>query len=330
MLRIIYAGNFKHPWHTEAYIADAFEAIGCHVDRLQEDEFTTESVFQRVQSLIAANKNTPHHQPVVFFFAKGCFKNTPFDGGTRDLICLLHHLKQKTNLAAICCWVFDLMAPEFSTQRYVWATHVSGACDIFFTTDGYTVSEHGLPNALVLRQAMPICKEHEGQFRSEYLCQIAHLGSVYGTRFPWRQSLDKHFGSEFRSFEDVHGDDLFDLCKSANIIIGPSYPMHDNYWSNRIYLVAGHGGCFAAPTVAGMREEGWIPGENYFEISPYTHIAIPQLKTLLKDKALQRSIASTARSLIARCHTYRNRATEIVKQVQELISHNQRPTQMVL
>jgi hypothetical protein len=48
------------------------------------------------------------------------------------------------------------------------------------------------------------------------------------------------------------------------------------YWSNRIYIVAGHGGLFAAPPVEGMQAEGWRPSRNY--------LALPRDPRQMDDK----------------------------------------------
>ena len=61
----------------------------------------------------------------------------------------------------------------------------------------------------------------------------------------------------------VFGRELSSVIRRHRIIIGPSYPSAPGYWSDRVYVVLGHGGFFLAPEVPGMRDEGLEPGVHY-------------------------------------------------------------------
>ena len=66
-----------------------------------------------------------------------------------------------------------------------------------------------------------------------------------------------------RVVSQVFGRELSALIRRHRIIIGPRYPSAPGYWSDRIYVVLGHGGFFLAPEIEGMREEGFVPGVHY-------------------------------------------------------------------
>ncbi|HEV3022558.1 MAG TPA: glycosyltransferase [Pirellulales bacterium] len=74
------------------------------------------------------------------------------------------------------------------------------------------------------------------------------------------------FGNKFCSVHGVRGRELTRLVRSFRLVVGPHVPHFTGYWSNRIYVVTGHGGLFAAPAVPGMSDEGWRPGVNYLEL----------------------------------------------------------------
>ena len=69
--------------------------------------------------------------------------------------------------------------------------------------------------------------------------------------------------SASRMVSQVFGRELSALIRRHRIIIGPRYPSAPGYWSDRIYVVLGHGGFFLAPEIEGMREEGFVPGVHY-------------------------------------------------------------------
>ena len=87
---------------------------------------------------------------------------------------------------------------------------------------------------------------------------LAFIGQLYGERetkrsHPLQRELQRQVISQ------VFGRELSSAIRRHRIIIGPRYPSAPGYWSDRIYVVLGHGGFFLAPEIEGMRDEGFVP-----------------------------------------------------------------------
>lgn len=313
-LHVLYLGNFRTPWSTEFHIANALERCGCFVDRLDELRFDSESLIRRVGELARASAGVP----TVFLFAKGRLEDTGFEDDPRKLASVLRRLKDEAKVGAIACWIFDLMCPEFSPVRYIWARTISAECDAFFTTDGYTLARHELTNGVLLRQASPVEKVRPGRKVADFTCSIAHVGSIYGERSDWRRRMKSAFGDAFRVFNDVRGDELFDLCASATIVVGPPSPYYPEYWSNRLYVMAGYGACYAAPDVQGMMLEGWNGGNTLrtaFDIDEQ----IKDLCFYLAEEPHHRTIAQHAQQHAFENHRYQHRAAAMIRHLKTLL-----------
>ena len=143
-------------------------------------------------------------------------------------------------------------------------TRVASACDLFVTTDGYTAPK--IPNSLVIRQGVPDDVDHEYQWEIEPRWDVLFLGWPYRDRGYMVDALTHAFGPRFRHETSVRGKDLTALIRQCRLCVGPQSPYFPGYWSNRLYVVTGHGGLFAAPPVDGMAQEGWRSGENFLAL----------------------------------------------------------------
>ena len=295
-LRVLYLGSFRAAWSTENYIANAFTRLGHDVVRLEESRTNHADIVARAAAL----------EPDAFLFAKARFaeanKGWPADaravvalieavrshvashpqagtrrecaGSTIDESSLGDSLPRSQIITTgrltpparltVICWLFDLLCAEFSHERFAWAEQVSAACDLFATTDGYTAPK--LANAAVVRQGVPDDVDLTASWPTEYRGDILFLGTPYRDRWPLIEKLTRRFGPRFTCVRDCRRAALTELVRSYRICLGPHYPHFGGYWSNRIYVVTGHGGLFAAPPVDGMQYEGWQPGVNYLPL----------------------------------------------------------------
>lgn len=253
-MHILYLGSFAHSWSTENYIARALERTGCEVIRLEESEQTHESIVQA-----AAER-----RPDCLLFAKGRFRgaNGDWPAAAGSLCKLLDDVRP--HVGSIVCWMFDLVARQFAADRFAWASAVAAACDRFVTTDGSSAPE--LPKSLVIRQGAPDDVDHDCLWQPESQIDVLFLGTAYRDRQQLVDALARRFGQRFQHVNDCRGAELTQLVRSARLCVGPHYPHFANYWSNRLYVIAGHGGLFAGPNVAGMNEEGWRSGENFLAL----------------------------------------------------------------
>lgn len=306
-MRFLYAGNFSQVRSTEGYVADALVSLGHDVRRVQEDEWSAGRMLLYVEEYVRKYGNGH-----VFLSSKCQLAGLPFRQMTVNptpLVGFLNRVRDAGMRPAL--WVYDLMRAEFNMGRYQWARLCASACDRFVTTDS------GLGFGDCVRQGYPGPTlewepyTHTPKVRPEYECDVAFLGEVYGPRKTWLAALRREFGPRFRHFNDgVHGDDLFDLCRSAKVVVGPPYPAFPGYWSNRLFLSTGYGATFACPEVEGMSAEGWQPYVHYYPLSRENFVE--DLKNLLAGEGIMYRIKHDGQTFCQSYHTVKHRAQDLI------------------
>jgi hypothetical protein len=278
-MNILYLGAFHHPFTTESEIARALERAGHDVTRLEESEANEANIAAAAEAL----------HPDVLLLAKGrseeAGREWPNDASA--VVRLIERVRPA--VGRVACWTFDLLAAEFSPQRFAWAHAIAPACDLFATTDGYAAPK--LPGAVVVRQGAPDEIDAEAGWPEEYEGDVLFLGMPYDDRRRLVDACFARFGQRFRAVNDCRGPELTRLVRSFRLVVGPHWPHFAGYWSNRIYIVAGHGGLFAAPTVDGMADEGWRPSANYLALPREPEAMARKLDEYLRcDRAQLRAI----------------------------------------
>ena len=300
-MRIAYLGSFDNSWDTEAYISRALQRLGHQVREIEE---SAASVTQFAERAISFDAD-------LILFAKGRIL------GQWDPNCEL--LKQSLTLirkdlphCIVASWVFDLMSRGFNHERWQWVVSCSPLVDRLFMTDGFTAAK--ITNACVVRQGIPD-DVRPGVMRDDWKADVLYLGNPYRDRRRDWESLNAHFGKRMLTIrEGVRGPELSDLFASVKVTIGPHWPTAPQYWSNRCYVVAGHGGCFVAPEIDGMSDEGWRSGVNYLACTPANQIEMIEAALTShgpKGIALHEYVGNNA-SLLAQSLTYVDRCREML------------------
>lgn len=181
--------------------------------------------------------------------------------------------------------------------------------DHAFFTDG-TWTRRVNENVHALAQAAP--KPLKGKYRPELACDIAYVGQIYGPRTREYEILKEKFGDAIRFYDNKFGQDLADLCKSAKVMLLPSFPFDDFYWSNRIYTYLAYGGFVISRRTHGLREEGFEDGKHYFEYEKESDFMA--LIGSVLDKGAERMRKGIARNgqQFVKTHTYKERINEMV------------------
>ena len=302
-MKVLYLGSFQEAWNTECYIANAFERLGHEVVRLEETTSDQESILAAARG----------RRPDLFLFAKARFQGAnngwPADAEPiRRMIAAL-----RPHVPRVACWIFDLMAREFRQERFEWALRVADACDLFATTDGATAPQ--LPHAVVVRQGVPDDVDQAREWQGELCGDVLFLGCAYQDRQVLVDALGRRFPGApgFRVVNDVRCGDLTRLVRTYRVVVGPHYPHFAGYWSNRLYVVTGHGGLFAAPRVPGMDAEGWKPGQNYLALPLEPEAMAAQVEEYLRCDANQlESIRRAGFEHANRRCTYDHRVRELL------------------
>lgn len=308
LLRILYLGSFQHAWSTENYIANAFIRLGHDVVRLEEARTNHAEIVARVEAM----------KPDVFLFAKARFAeaNKGWPEDARAIVRLIESIRPRVR--SVVCWLFDLLAAEFSAERSAWAEQVAAACDVFATTDGYTAAR--LPNSVVVRQGVPDDVDLTASWPSEYRGEVLFLGTPYRDRWQLIELLARRFGPRFACVRDCRCRELTSLVRSYRICLGPHYPHFAGYWSNRLYVITGHGGLFATPSVDGLQAEGWQPGVNYLPLPLECDAIVDALEQYLhRDADGLRSIQHAGFLFAQENFSYDQRVSELIAHIETAI-----------
>ena len=299
--RILYLGAFKEFWATENYILAALRNLGHEVTELEETATSAATIIEACKS----------GSFDLLLFAKGRCRETggDFDGNAAGKLSSLITTVRRDGVQ-VCSWQFDLLAPEFCPERWQWAQTVAQACDVFATTDGYSAPK--LPHAVVIRQGLPPDLDHQADWTTEYAGDVLFLGTAYRDRTELMDQLRARFGGRFAMVNNCRGRDLTALCRSYRIVVGPHYPSHPGYWSNRLYVVTGAGGLFACPTIAGMEQEGWRASTNYLALPDRPALMAAQLDEYLRWDAARLRAIQRAGYELAKTLTYEVRVQELL------------------
>jgi hypothetical protein len=297
-LRFAFLGNFEQPWSTEGYAADALERIGHEVHRIHEYGVTdADEVLDRVADSGAD----------CLLFFKGRIGVDPADAAAvlqPDPSRLVEVLRRSPVPAYL--WYFDRVhGYDAEPARAEWMRRVAPLCQLAFVTDG-GLATTDWANWRVLRQGICRPAVEAVEVPEQERDDLAFVGQIYGDRQRELEEIRRAF--PVRVISDVFGRGLSALVRRHRIILGPRYPNAPGYWSDRLYVVLGHGGFFLAPEVAGMREEGFEPGVHYAPLGddPIRDIRHWRARPEERDR-----IARRGQELVLGRFTYEDRVREL-------------------
>src|SRR3990167_2511051 len=182
--------------------------------------------------------------------------------------------------------------------------------DHAFFTDGTWV-RRVKEDVHALACAAPV-KFLRGKYRPELACDIAYVGQLYGPRTREYEILKERFGDAIKFYDNKFGQDLADLCKSAKILLMPSFPFDDFYWSSRLYTYLSYGAFVIQRRTYGLREEGFVDGKHFFEYEKESDFMALIGSVLEKDaKAMRKGMARNAQKFVKQ-HTYEQRVKEML------------------
>ena len=305
-LQIAFLGNFEQPWSTEGYAADALERVGHVVHRIHEYGVASAAdVLGRIEQF----------QADCLLFFKGRIGVDPNDVAAvvrPDPSRLVDVLRHSTVPAYL--WYYDRVH-DYAAEpsRLEWMRQVAPLCRIAFVTDaGLATTDWA--NWHVLRQGISRPTVEMIEVPEQDREDIAFVGQVYGDRWAELAPVLREF--RVNMISSVFGRELSTVIRRHRIILGPGYPSAPGYWSDRVYVVLGHGGFFLAPEVPGMRDEGLEPGVHY---APLGDDPVRDIRYWLARPEERARIARQGQDLVLGRFTYEDRVRELCAAISETV-----------
>ena len=314
-LRIAFLGNFQQSWSTEGYAADALERVGHEVHRIHE---------YGVASAAEVLEQIEQFQADCLLFFKGRIGVDPGDAQAvlhPDPSRLLEVLRRSPVPAYL--WYYDRVH-EYDSEpsRLEWMRRVAPHCRVAFVTDG-GLAKTGWANWHVLRQGVSKPTVATVEVSEQEREDLAFVGQLYGARWDELAPIRREF--KVNVISEVFGREISSVIRHHRIIIGPRFPSAPGYWSDRIYVVLGHGGFFLAPEVPGMREEGLEPGVHY---APLGDDPIHDIRYWLARPEERSRIARQGQELVLGRFTYEDRVRELCDVIAATMGRPQRSTSL--
>lgn len=299
-MRVVYAGDFSQPWHTESYVAREIETLGHHVDRWHGGPMghLTDLCDGAHLLVLQANGGLPA--------TGGSFLRAIESAGT---VTASYHLDLYRGLGRGRRVDTDIM---WRTQ-HVFTADGDPAAQAWFRSK--CVNHSWLPAACATAACV------SGACRDDYDYDVVFVGAEhYHREWPWRRTLigrlRSAYGARFRLFDHhppTRGLDLNDLYATARVVVGDSLMLDGSsgYWSDRYYETVGRGGFLVAPDVPGIRAH-FTHGEHLCLVEPqnWEHMR-SAIDYYLTHQDEAREIAAKGQAHVRANHTYRHRAEKM-------------------
>lgn len=218
-------------------------------------------------------------------------------------------------------WYFDLIDyPDRSLAgrcraRISWINQVLPLVDLGFCTDGDWVAKDTSGKLVWLPQGAD--QRYAGRCKPmETLHPILFTGITRGgaERSYFVEFMGRAYGNQFHHIErGVYGVILGRAVASSDLVIAPSGPVTDNYWSNRVYLTLGYGGFLLHPYCEKLtghytpdREIVYYRNLKSLRGLIDYYLTAPQERGAIANAGLERTLAE---------HTYLHRCRSLVDTV---------------
>lgn len=295
-MKVTYFAHLKNNTHRDSDedIKDALKALGHKVYEVDDRDFEMEEIIEKTK------------KSDLFLFHKGGTETASdslvdFHIALERLAMILKNVKGKK-----ACWYQDKVYK--GRENFVRA--VSPMVDKIFMVDETFIRRRNYPNLYPLKQASP--KRDIGEPQEKWKGDIAFIGKTYGARNMFIESMRKEFGDKFRVYMNIWGDDWYDLIRSIKIIVSPTYPMDDFYWSGRLYTTIGAQGFLIHPRFYGLKKQGFVSGKHYETYSTWDELK-DKIYYYLEHPLKAEQIAKKGRKFVMENHTYQDRLKKMFK-----------------
>lgn len=312
-MHVAYVGNFEPPHSTENHVAQALEANGHAVVRLQEQSFGWDPKRVPPGTDFALWTHTHGYGPPSTHGRQAKFCEAL---NRRGIPVVGYHLDRWWGLQR----EYQVAEEPFFNSTTLVVTADGGHDDQWASLG---IDHVWFPPAVSARECEP------GTPRDEYRSPIAFVGSWQGgyhSEWQHRQQLVEWLADTYgdrcafwprRNEHAVRGRDLRDLYASVDVLVGDSCLAGSahSYCSDRIPETLGRGGFLVHPRVAGITD-----GDTYLE---RVHLACWELsdwdmlrRTIdgyLADDVARHQVATRGREHVLANHTYEVRMRQLVQ-----------------
>jgi hypothetical protein len=322
-MKITMIGNFQVSYCTEQDWAWTYEHLGHEVIRCQENQTTTEEIWEYAQTSDLVHYVHTHGW------------ETPGEATIGELL-------EKCRNSNICTIGVHLDYWRGLEREKDVGTHPWWHTDFTFTADGGSndwYKEQGI-NHFYLKAGVVERDCYLGEYREEYACDVAFVGSYhYHPEWSYRPRLidwlQETYGDRFRRYAGdtqwgtIRGKDLNDLYASVKIVVGDTLCLnfnHPDYFSDRVFETTGRGGFLIFPEIEGIKR---CFNTSYFsqvpqlgltlsmekELQTYRFEAFDELKNAidyyLQEPEMREAVRLAGHERTKRDHTYTNRVLEM-------------------
>lgn len=218
-------------------------------------------------------------------------------------------------------WNFDLVHYDgtdwYGTrikERETWTREAMNVCTMAFFTDGEAADKHG--HARWLPQAARFISNYDviEEFDVLFAASIENTPRKFLYDELAAASTNRYrLGSIVRHKERVYGEEYARVIAQSKIVVAPDVPIKPNYWSNRVYVVCGHGGFMLHPYVELLATQYKDGSEIVFYHSREDLHA--KIHYYLAHDEERKQIAYNGMIKSASHHTYIHRCNDILKEL---------------
>lgn len=313
-LKIVYCGNFQPPYSTENDVKKAFEYLGHEVISVQENQTSIEKIRKHLKS-------------------SDMFLITSTWDDALPLVGMIDLYKECAEAAIPTCTLHLDTFWGKSRGGRKWHLNPMFHTAYVFTADGDYEEEWRLfgKNHIWLPPAVRHDAAHFGEYKDEYACDVAFVGSngqgyhpdVWGYRkelVDYLRAMCQRNGWTFRNPggdepKIDRGEDMNNFYASAKVTVGDSLCLKQkdsHYWSDRLAEATGRGGLLIMPQIDAAKKI--YPDMPMYEWGNFPKLE-GMIKVLLNDEDKRDNIKKSCQAITAKDHTYVNRVQQIIKEV---------------
>ena len=240
------------------------------------------------------------------------------------------HVLQKLDCPKVF-WYWDLVDWNDPTlrprnkQRIAWMKRTLKFADLGFCTDGDWVERYNPDcGGKLVWLLQGFDRRVEAIFASDVVARydISFFGISKGggrERIAFVNKLRGRYGDRFHHCSSgFYGPRLAELIAQSRIVLGPSSPVTDRYWSNRVYWMCGLAGFLLHKDSAGLREQ-YEHGRDVVYYRSMTEL-FELIDHYLGDVEARQKIRFSAYMQTMMNHTYTHRCKCLVSTVKERLS----------